>query len=759
MPVQTDELRTVMSLVGAQSFQSAMNGATRSVDRYNRAVAQSNEGMGHQFDPRANRWRNQETGQFAAFAGGASKMHLAIAAGIAIIAGYAAAIRLASAAVSDAKKTWAELEDVLKDVELQSGATAAEMQEIKQAVLAPELTALGVTATEAALGYKRLASEGYNALEMQQMMLPITEASIALGQDQAETTLLMLNVMRQFGLEAQDMTMIADALSAAVAKTSLQGNEVLGFFRYAGVTAGGFNWTLGETVAVADALVEKLGNAETAGEYFRQMMNGLVDPSADMTAAFAQAGLDVRDFGKHAGSAIDFLQWLQSGTWDSMLVMKAFGVRAGDAANILVNKSIPAIKETALVARQQGVAHEMASGKTNTWAGRLRVAAAEVTALKAKTGEYITQMAGPYLATFVNALKVLNEFVSRILAIISAQTDAQASMADTGEAGRGMAEVLLKSFAAVVAAGLWVVSIMKNIQYQINNAWLYWMKFMNMFRSTEASRRNIQKQESYVKTLKDEWQGYWDGMLEAWNWVTGDATSEALDKLQKALVGGPEGLWDDKRGTKPLGGDRAAGDDAAKAETDAEAEWQKARERVMAAWDRYYSNQQKLTDDRLTELQLELAAAQKAYDLALSYSQEVATRTGDVDKTTDAIAKVEDAWSRVLDAQKALRGYYAQAAKEYQDGLLKANEAAGKDMADAIRKQMKVSDVVQYVLGGRLGENIEERIGRLKGVRRQGDSRIVLELRGTDATMKEQVMQWLVPVLQDAGRRTPVMGN
>lgn len=262
------------------------------------------------------------------------------------------------------------LEAVLKDVELQSGATAEQMKEIKAAALSPNMVMLGKSATEAAEGYKRLASEGYDVIAMQQMMAPITRVATVFGLEHAQVTKLMINLMNQYGLSAKDMTYISDVLVGALNNTSLQADEVADSLQYAGLAASSLGWSLEETMAVIDPLVATIGNAQMAGVYFREMVNSLKDPTDETAEAFAKAGLNINDFSRESRSAASFIGWLKRGTWDAGLVAKAFGNRADAAATVLLRQTVPAIEAATGEIWEMGAALKNAEQKMLTVQGR-----------------------------------------------------------------------------------------------------------------------------------------------------------------------------------------------------------------------------------------------------------------------------------------------------------------------------------------------------------------------------------------------------
>jgi len=80
--------------------------------------------------------------------------------------GMAAAGGAITGAMALSAKSAMEFEDVMKDVEIQSGATAEEMRAIKDIALSPDFVRLGKSGTDVATMFRRLASEGYEVAQM-----------------------------------------------------------------------------------------------------------------------------------------------------------------------------------------------------------------------------------------------------------------------------------------------------------------------------------------------------------------------------------------------------------------------------------------------------------------------------------------------------------------------------------------------------------------------------------------------------------------
>lgn len=790
MATELDTLKTVLQVAGQANYMSAMMSAATATDTLARRVRQSNRDMldssAVYFDETARRWRDAETGQFTKIAGQGFGQQLAAVTALATVLAAEIAIltqvaRVAAGAYRQAAEAFGEYEAVMKDVELQSGATAAQMEKMRSATLSRDLSDMGIAAKGAAEGYRRLSSEGFSVAEMQMMNLPITQAALVLGLEQAETTKLMLNLMRQYNLEASDMTMISDNLVGALNSTSLQGDEVAAALRYMGVTAGGLNWTLAETLAIADPLVGALGNAEMAGVYFREMMNLLKDPTNEAAAAFAAAGLNVADFRKHSQSAGDFLTWLQSGMWDTSLVSQAFGNRAADAAQILLNVSVPALRQNTAAINEMGVAQKNADEKTKTQQGSVKALAAAYENMKVRLGEAVQMMTKDYLGGVKLVVDAINQYLEGwreqlrktdgkqietrdiVLQVAEQLIDASARIAIMAiQVSRAMALQAVQL--GQLALSYYVLKLAIN---EVQYAWRAWTG--DVEGASEMSAEMDKTKQTMGQIAK--------GITESLKWGIGGGASAAIkdiEKTEEELLSRVRKMRDEQIKRQQA--------DAAKAKTPA---GQHAQPGGQAEPDRadpnkaleYRLNQLKQMRDALeiwvgkakasvTE-PMEEAAIEIAYrekDWQLLVQMEALTHqmtTDEQDKWAATVARAE-AEVRILEARKRMN----EEAMRQNEQERKKNETHFAEMA---RRHKAVNDAVQMVIGGRLSEMVQDQIRRLgamgdgskgwlAGIRPAGSNKIVLELRSTGELTDRQVAQvqnHLIGIIKQAPAGAP----
>lgn len=310
-----------------------------------------------------------------------------------------------TAAFGYAVKGSMDLEAKLKRVEIQSGATAKEMAEIKKIALSPEMVKLGKSGAKVAEVFNRLASEGYDVAAMKKMLNPIIETAIVLGTEESETTKLMLNLMQQYNLEAKDMAHISDVLAGALANTTFQGNELVETMKYAGVAASQLGWSLEGTIPIIDAVIKVTGEASMAGTQFRMMVMKLRAPTADMEKEFAKVGITLGEVAEAIKTPIGLIELLNKAQEEGANFAKIFGARAGAAAAVIARQSVPAVIALTEKVSETGFAHESVGEIMDTTAGKFATMGAAMQNIRTTIGDILLPVVAQ-LAEWIGKLAI-----------------------------------------------------------------------------------------------------------------------------------------------------------------------------------------------------------------------------------------------------------------------------------------------------------------------------------------------------------------
>lgn len=255
----------------------------------------------------------------------------AIGAGIAI-AGYFG-IRAFSGAVQGA----AELEAKLSEVRAVAGASADEMQLLRQAA-EDAGASTQYTATEAADALGNLARAGLTAKESI-AALPATLSLAQAGQiGLSESAEIVTRTIAGFSLAAADAGRIADVLAqgANASNTSVTGlGQALS---YAAPTAVSLGLSLETTVAIIGKFADAGIDASRAGTALNAILSQFSDPASKFRKELAAAGITTNDF----EAALRQLEAAGPGGQKAIL---AVGTEAGPALRALLNQGIDSLDQ------------------------------------------------------------------------------------------------------------------------------------------------------------------------------------------------------------------------------------------------------------------------------------------------------------------------------------------------------------------------------------------------------------------------------
>lgn len=237
-------------------------------------------------------------------------------------------------------KTFMDFDSTMTGAAVKAGATAEEMQKMKDA--AAQMGAkFPVTANEVAQGMDRLAAGGFDAEQTIGAMPSIIEASIASGEDMATTSDVVTSALSIWDMKNGDIAAssehVADVVQAA-ANASKLGLQDFGLaMQYAGAPAAALGINI-EELGTAMAIMSNNGiEASTIGTSLRSTLSRLASPPKEAAAALEQLGISSSDLQKGDGSfiglsgAVDLLRSKMSGLSDVQQVAALKAIAGEDA--------------------------------------------------------------------------------------------------------------------------------------------------------------------------------------------------------------------------------------------------------------------------------------------------------------------------------------------------------------------------------------------------------------------------------------------
>jgi TP901 family phage tail tape measure protein len=187
----------------------------------------------------------------------------------------------------------ARFQDVLLNVQASTGATAAELDQVRKAAMAMSQS-LGVGPTEAAAGFLELLKAG---LSLEQVLGGAGKAAIAfakVGQMAvADAAVVMADAMNVFKVTGD---VAANTLSAAADASSTSIEGIAQAFSQVSAVAGLANQSIQDTAASLAVLANAGIKGSDAGTSLKTMLMRLMAPAEDAVGALEQVGLSVQSF-------------------------------------------------------------------------------------------------------------------------------------------------------------------------------------------------------------------------------------------------------------------------------------------------------------------------------------------------------------------------------------------------------------------------------------------------------------------------------
>ena len=188
-------------------------------------------------------------------------------------------------------KTFMDFDATMTAAAVKAGATADEMQKMKDA--AAQMGAkFPTTARDVALGMDRLAAGGFNAEQTIGAMPGIIEASIASGEDLATTSDVITSALSIWKMTEGDVaantTHVADVVQAAANASKLGMQDFGTAMQYAGAPAAALGISIEQLGAAMGIMANNGIEASTIGTSLRSTLSRLASPPKAAAEAMAQ---------------------------------------------------------------------------------------------------------------------------------------------------------------------------------------------------------------------------------------------------------------------------------------------------------------------------------------------------------------------------------------------------------------------------------------------------------------------------------------
>lgn len=310
-----------------------------------------------------------------------------------ITTGVAAAGVAATALGVAAIKMAADFDASMSTVQANTGASADEMAQLRQAAIDAGADTV-YSATESADAINELGKAGLSTSDILSGGLSgalnlAASDGMAVG-DAAE---LMATTLRQFNLTGAESTQVADALAAGAGKAVGSAHDLGLALNQAGMVSHSFGISMQETTGTLAAFAQSGMIGSDAGTSLKTMLISLANPSTKASNLMQELGINAYDAqGKFiglsglAGVLKDKLSGLSQEQRNQALAT-IFGTDAIRAANVLYEQGAEGIDDWTKAVSESGFAAQQAAARNNNLKGDIENLSGSFESLMISLGE------------------------------------------------------------------------------------------------------------------------------------------------------------------------------------------------------------------------------------------------------------------------------------------------------------------------------------------------------------------------------------
>lgn len=312
----------------------------------------------------------------------------------ALITSGLTAAGLAAAAFGVASvKMAADFDEQMSTVQANSGATTAQLGQLREAALQAGASTV-YTAAESAGAINDLAKAGMSVSDILSGGLTASLNLAAAGQmDVGNAAEYMSQALTMFHLSGKDATSTADALAAGADKAVGDVSDFGEALNNCGAQANSFGMSVQETVGILGLFAQNGQVGAEAGTQLKSMLMQLSKPSSEAKAEMDELGISLYDSsGKFVGMANLAGQLKEkigslSEEQRHYAMATIFGTYATNGATYVMNAGKKGVEDWTKAVSDSGFAAQQASNKTNNLKGDLKMLESATQSAMTKIGE------------------------------------------------------------------------------------------------------------------------------------------------------------------------------------------------------------------------------------------------------------------------------------------------------------------------------------------------------------------------------------
>ncbi len=274
------------------------------------------------------------------------------------------------------------------------------------------------SASEAAGGMENLASAGFKTQEIMAAMPGMLDLAAAGGVNISDASDIAASALRGFGMEAKDVTHVADVLAEAAGDTNAEIMDTGEAMKYIAPVSHALGVSFEDTAAAIGMLSNAGIKGSQAGTTLRSALINLAKPTNEATALMEQLGMNFFDTSGKMLPMTDIIQILKDKTAGLTQEQKAaafaqiFGKEAMSGMLALVDQGPDKFKElTDTLKNCDGASKEMAGTMQDNLKGSIEAMKGSIETAAIKIGDVLAPMiksCAGWIADLVNKFSALS---------------------------------------------------------------------------------------------------------------------------------------------------------------------------------------------------------------------------------------------------------------------------------------------------------------------------------------------------------------
>lgn len=317
-------------------------------------------------------------------------------------------------------------------------------------------TVTSFSANEAAEGMEFLGMAGFNTEQIIASLPGTLDLAAAGGLKLGQAADIASNVLTGMGLEASNMTQVADVMAATIIRSNTNIQQLGTAMSYAAPIAGSLGFSIEETSAAIGKLSDAGLQGSVAGTGLRQVLTTLVSPTAKASETMSELGINIFELDGSIKPLPRIIQEFANATRGMTTEQQAatlgsiFQTRALNSMLVLMDESGKNLEEfSAELLNAGGTAQRIAETQLDTLNGSLKILEGAWESLAISMGE----IALPVLRQVVDVLVPIARHITAFIEELKASSEPlelfNSRLNELREASTGWAQVLLSGIIAL----------------------------------------------------------------------------------------------------------------------------------------------------------------------------------------------------------------------------------------------------------------------------------------------------------------------